>query len=212
MRSPFIWAIAIIANILVLVFLYASTSFAPQFMQNDDSKGIVLFAGELLAAIYYLNVYQVADFKLSWKNISSVPIQYYLLIVPSFLLLYAIDRLNRILADHWWHGPVAIPGKPTHVLVLLLLAGALCAPVVEEILFRGLLFSWLQKKMSLLGAIIVSALVFSVTHFNPAGFAMFTAAGVIFAWLTWKSRSLWPAIFLHMAWNAIAILYNYWVK
>lgn len=89
------------------------------------------------------------------------------------------------------------------------------APIVEEVLFRGVLFGTIRKKSKLF-AFIFSILVFAVYHvwsyivaykdlsyllaildYIPAGFAL--------AWVYEKSNNIWYCILLHMIINGIAV-------
>src|SRR5713226_5621018 len=98
MRRPFLWICAIVSFLLLLVVVYQYTPLAPKIMQSDDSKSIAILLNECFLAMYFLNAYETSSFKLSLANIQSVPISRYLLILPSFFLMYVIDKLNTMLA------------------------------------------------------------------------------------------------------------------
>ena len=81
------------------------------------------------------------------------------------------------------------------------------APVAEEFLFRGLLFTSLRASTGLWPAAIITGAVFGAIHVgsSPAGFLVPLAVfGVglclIYAW----TRSLYPCVALHAVNNAIA--------
>lgn len=96
------------------------------------------------------------------------------------------------------------------------LAFAVCvgAPLGEEFLFRGFIFGGLLPKIGVIGAALVSALIFGLLHFgNYAGdplevavasVIILTVLGVGFALLYWRTRSLVPAIALHAINNSLA--------
>lgn len=90
------------------------------------------------------------------------------------------------------------------VLPLFLFVGLL-VPLAEEVLFRGILYSWLRR-WGVPVAVAVSALVFGAFH--GLNFMLFGAAaiGVINALLYEKSGSLWPAIVAHAVNNALAAI------
>lgn len=97
-------------------------------------------------------------------------------------------------------------------LALSLLAGS----IVEEILFRGIIFTTLRRKWqsTLLGlhkAALVSACFFGMIHLLNIGTRSFPLVmaqslvvilpGYVYALITFYSKSLWPAIFLHWLTN-----------
>jgi hypothetical protein len=67
------------------------------------------------------------------------------------------------------------------VLYLVIVVGA---PIAEELFFRGLLLRSLARRFDDVAAIVVSALVFSLTHFKPAQIPGLFVVGTVFAVLT----------------------------
>jgi len=89
------------------------------------------------------------------------------------------------------------------------IGAALGAAIVEELIFRGLMFQAIDKLGGKLLAFIVTSLFFGVAHLGNAGatlwsaFAIALEAGVLLgAAFLWR-RNLWFAMGLHFAWNAI---------
>lgn len=86
-------------------------------------------------------------------------------------------------------------------------AMAISSSVFEELLFRGVLFRSVEAWFGSWAALVVSSLVFGLTHLlNPQGTlegALFIAveAGVLLAAAYMLTRKLWLSIGFHMAWN-----------
>ncbi len=92
------------------------------------------------------------------------------------------------------------------VLVAFVLCAVIGAPIVEEIAFRGMLFSSLCKSgVKPFISVIVSALIFSLFHFEPERIAILFAIGMVFGELRRRSGSLVPSIVAHIVNNAPAI-------
>jgi uncharacterized protein len=87
------------------------------------------------------------------------------------------------------------------------IAMALSSSVFEELLFRGVLFGAVEQWFGSWAALVVSSLVFGLTHLmNPQGTiegALFIAveAGTLLAAAYMLTRRLWLSIGFHMAWN-----------
>ena len=83
-----------------------------------------------------------------------------------------------------------------------------CVSVTEELAFRGALFRILEEKTGTYGAVVVSGLVFGGLHLVNKDATIWGAlsiaveSGLMFGALYAATRSLWPAIGLHFAWNA----------
>lgn len=79
--------------------------------------------------------------------------------------------------------------------------------VGEEILFRGVLFRWIDEKWGFPVALVVSGLVFGLVHWtNPggtlwAGIAIAIEAGLLLGAAYKWSGTLWLPIGIHWAWN-----------
>lgn len=84
-----------------------------------------------------------------------------------------------------------------------------CLPgVVEETLYRGILYSAFRKR-SILTGVVVSALCFGLMHmnFNQVMYAIYL--GVMFAFIVEATGSLVSTMILHMLFNAINTSYVY---
>ena len=81
---------------------------------------------------------------------------------------------------------------------------AFVTPLSEEIFFRGFVFRGLVPKIGPWMAIVVSACVFSVFHINFAVMIPIFITGLLFAWLYWRTGSLWASIGAHAGQNALA--------
>jgi uncharacterized protein len=86
-----------------------------------------------------------------------------------------------------------------------LLTIAVLAPLVEELIFRGLLYGWLAGRWGTIVAWIVSSLAFAAAHFEPAHIILVLPLGLWFGWLRRRTDSLWPSLVCHMINNGIAI-------
>ncbi len=86
-------------------------------------------------------------------------------------------------------------------------AGALLAPVVEEVVFRGaILRALLSSMQSKWGAICISAALFALIHFNPAQTPHAFLMGLLMGWLYMRAGSIVPGVVFHWANNTVAYL------
>lgn len=89
---------------------------------------------------------------------------------------------------------------------VLLIFLAIGAPLIEELFFRGLLFRALLGRMPVPFAIVVSAVLFALAHFEAVQLAGLAVFGVVLAYIAWRSGRLGMSIGAHMAFNAAAVL------
>lgn len=87
-----------------------------------------------------------------------------------------------------------------------LLAVCVLAPVLEEMLFRGIVLRGFLQRYSRATAIVGSAVLFGAVHLNMYQFMVGLVAGLILGWLYERTRSLIPCIALHGAYNTGATM------
>jgi CAAX protease family protein len=81
------------------------------------------------------------------------------------------------------------------------------APVLEELLFRGVLYGTLRLRLGTLPATIASGALFALAHgYGVVGFASVFASGVLWAMAYERTRSLLPGMLAHAASNVQATL------
>jgi membrane protease YdiL (CAAX protease family) len=97
-------------------------------------------------------------------------------------------------------------------LAVIVLGVCVAAPLGEEYFFRGTLQRGWATRMGPVTAIVFTGAVFSAFHLDPIGFPARWELGVLFGLLAWRSRSLWPGIFAHLANNLTSTLLYFTLK
>lgn len=107
----------------------------------------------------------------------------------------------------WALGDYAVIGVNYWTAMLAPLALSVGAGVLEEILFRGVIFRITEQWIGSWGALAVSSLLFGAGHLaNPhatltSALAIALEAGVLLGAVFMLTRRLWLPIGLHAAWN-----------
>jgi membrane protease YdiL (CAAX protease family) len=95
----------------------------------------------------------------------------------------------------------------TGLLVRDLFEATILAAFAEELLFRGILFRWIEEFGGSWAALIVTSALFGLIHIrNPnaswfSSFAIAMEAGLLLGGAYMLTRSLWAPIGLHASWN-----------
>ncbi|MBV8392676.1 MAG: CPBP family intramembrane metalloprotease [Alphaproteobacteria bacterium] len=103
--------------------------------------------------------------------------------------------------------------QPDALILSVVFLGIL-APIVEELVFRGLLYGWLEGRWSWRPAFWISSLAFAGAHYQwgAEGWDRLAYAlavlplGLLFGWLRRRSNSLVPSMAAHMANNSFAVI------
>ncbi len=144
--------------------------------------------------------------------------------VPAGMVVQVVVSLMMVPLIVWLfpdgapeQGVSAIAGQSKTILdqLAVFIAVAVAAPIVEEVIFRGMLLSVLARVMPKWPAIIVSGAVFGAVHLlDPNAIAVVPGLfviGVVLAWAALRSGDLSLPIALHSGINlfaAIGILYG----
>lgn len=103
---------------------------------------------------------------------------------------------------------ILAPISQGSILISMLTVG-IVAPIAEEFLFRGVIYNTLKKKISIKWTIIIQAILFGVFHGNLVQGTYATLLGLVFGYVTYKTKSLWPAIIMHMVNNLTANIVSF---
>lgn len=89
--------------------------------------------------------------------------------------------------------------------VWLFVVGAIVAPIVEEIFFRGFLFQGFRQKYGWMPALFLSSAIFGAAHLDPVSLIPTFVLGCVLAVVYHRSNSVWPGILFHAAINSFSL-------
>ncbi len=88
--------------------------------------------------------------------------------------------------------------------IMEILCIGIITPILEEIVFRGLIYTRLRRAMPVIAAQILSALIFGAAHMNWMQFIYASLIGFLMALLFEKYQSILPSILFHIAFNCFS--------
>lgn len=107
-------------------------------------------------------------------------------------MLVSVFHYGEFSSEVLWDNEVATNEQ----LVLMFISLVVVPAFVEELLFRGVIFSNLLP-YGKGTAIIGSAVLFGLMHRNIEQILYATVAGVVLAWIYWRTRSIWVCVLTH---------------
>lgn len=218
-------AIGVIAFALVVVFtalFLVLRALGVEGDAEDSPAGIaVLLIGQGLldviavavAAAFSLGKYGlrpsawgvVRPPRLRWGLVFGVLVACYVVLVAYGLIVNTLDiewlEPESNVPPSFFKYPTVVPLAVVLVIVI--------APLCEEMFFRGFLFRGLWSRFGLWPGIVASGFLFALIHFTgPSAIGLilpFTAIGVLFAWLAYRTGSLWNSIAVHFLFNSVSM-------
>ena len=86
------------------------------------------------------------------------------------------------------------------------IATCILAPLLEELLCRGMIQRGIARTHSPRTAILWSAFIFALIHLNPWQAIPAFVLGLLFGWVYYRTGCLWLTIFLHCLNNSLSTL------
>ncbi len=91
-------------------------------------------------------------------------------------------------------------------LFMEIVSAVIAAPILEELLFRGMIYARLRDLCSAKWAIIISAAFFGIFHGNLVQFVYAFIIGLMLAYVYEKLKTIWAPIVFHVGANLISVL------
>lgn len=92
-------------------------------------------------------------------------------------------------------------------LMVTLISTGLIGPIIEELMFRGIIYNELKNKYSNMKAILITTIFFAVIHMNIIQILYAFALGFILIFVYEKYKNIKAPIILHMASNMTTTLF-----
>lgn len=167
-----------------------------------------LIAIPILYLFYYLDKKKTRDMHMV---VSYVHLPLHLYIYSALLGVFACLSLNNFidlsgiinfspvyqeLADKVFGGNI----------IITFLTSVCMAPILEELLFRGLIYKRLRFVCKPIIAAAISSLAFGITHGNLVQFVYAFLAGMLLSYVYEKYKNIWAPILFHFCANFVSVL------
>ena len=127
----------------------------------------------------------------------------------SVIAAASLIMLTEALAEH-----LALPDNNIEIFYTIshtpigLLSIVFLGPVAEEVACRyGIAGSLIEEhKLPAWSVVVLSAIIFSLLHLNPAQMLVAFIMGLLLGWLYVITGSLWPSLLCHVFNNAVSVL------
>ncbi|MCI5855930.1 MAG: CPBP family intramembrane metalloprotease [Agathobacter sp.] len=90
--------------------------------------------------------------------------------------------------------------------VFQIIGSAILTPILEEMVYRGVIYARLRRDMGMLPAILLSALLFGIMHFNIVQFIYAFVLGVMLSLFMEKCGHFSAAVLGHVTVNLISVV------
>ncbi|MBD2715017.1 CPBP family intramembrane metalloprotease [Microvirga sp. STR05] len=178
------------------------------FALSESVSGILITVGSNLVLLAFLR-WKVGSRGQSLQ-LTGLRQMWLLAVLP--LLVFAFGMVLTLSSflhlPDWTHGAFEkLVQKPWITLPI----GVVVVPVLEELIFRGVLLQGLLRNYRPWIAIGQSSFLFGLVHFNPAQSLNACLIGMLLGWLYYRTRSLSVGIAVHALNNLLAFAAIIWL-
>lgn len=133
-------------------------------------------------------------------------------LIPAILLLALgltgfINTVLNLLPESWLNSYAEASDSLNYgSFPAMVISTGLCAPLLEEIMFRGLILSRLKKAMPAWVAILISSVLFGLAHGQILWFTYAAFLGVILCLVKERTGSILSTMLIHVIFNNLGTL------
>ena len=199
-----VYLIIQVASVYLLAWLYPYPGLVEQMSIE------LTIVGNCLCILAFALIFKFTDTPLSEKSyVNPFPSRFVLTMIIlgvsaayGVALILGMIQMSGILPEEWFNVQNdTYSDVMTASGVLQFFSVGLMAPLLEEILFRGLILGTLKQEMHPWAAILLSSLAFGAAHGTAISFIYATGIGILMGWLFVKFNSVLPSIVFHVAYN-----------
>ncbi len=121
--------------------------------------------------------------------------------IPVAELIPISDFMKRLFSD--------VRG---HYGIYHFIAMVIAAPILEELICRGIILDGLLKKYSPTKAIVISSIIFGLIHLNPWQFITALFGGLFMGWVYYRTRNLLLPITIHASINLFGFVSSQYIS
>ena len=198
--APVLFGFYIIASMLFSRIIYSNRITLPLWLNLIISQCILLIPALIYVLVMKIDIIKCIPYrkiKLS-DAVSSLLIGYCL--VPLVLL---INVISSVFATNYLNSSTTEISQYPFIIQLLLMA--FLPTIAEEFVFRGL-FYHSYRKNGILGAAILSGVIFGAIHLNINQFCYACVMGMVFALMVEITGSMFSSMLAHFAVNSYSII------
>jgi hypothetical protein len=180
---------------------------------GEMGKFLTGFLVQFLATIGFVYFFAVFLPRGRWKDLGirkARPGSYFrygviggiLLIIMVLVLGYVLKYFQPDLEPQYFEQMLRSATRIPNFIVILVV-GAILAPLSEELFYRGMLYPVFRKHLGPVWGAILAGLVFGLAHWDLWRTIPLALGGIGLCYIYEKSGSIWVSVLAHGVWNGV---------
>lgn len=218
----FLFFVALLVEVVAagVSLILLSLGVTHQFLPRDPAETsifllvnqAVLFAGIMLYLYLRMHLRYKAPFwsTLQWNPLEPLRVPRWLAYLGCIGGGCTLALVIEAVSEHLGKGvnmPIETFFKTRDTALALMLMSVLLAPLLEETIFRGLLYPVLARAWGIVSGIIVTGILFGLMHSYQLGgskahVALLIFVGIVLTWVRAGTRSVLSSFLVHVSYNS----------
>lgn len=199
-----ILSLIVVSGISLLWFFH---EYIPKPYPNSETYLLLVIYVIMLSVTAF--AYKSNNFTYLHKQIGfrQFKLKYSLIAIAIGLLIWVLDYLYQ---THTMNVDITIAAQEwtkNKNLTIAFATTVVFAPIIEEMLFRGIFLQTINKYLSRFWTALLVSSLFVLVHVSLIDSPPLFLAAIIYAWLTFKTNSIIPAIIAHIINNCFTYFY-----
>jgi membrane protease YdiL (CAAX protease family) len=198
-----------ITGLIVGLLKLQSLGYLDSFPINGFYKILIIYLVMITttAYVYKTRLLFAIHYQIGFRK---TKIKYLIIAIVTTLFIWSLDYLfqkhffpglaNQEALD-WYNNNKDVS------LFLSFLSVAVIVPIVEEMLFRGVLLKTVNHYMSKVMSVLMVSLLFVVVHYSFTQSITLLFAAILYGVLAIQSKSIYPSICAHILNNSLTFIY-----
>lgn len=203
-----------ISGILILGFiLFSPVSFTLRKLIGSEASFLIYYllaAGTTFWIICKIKKKKTGyiSFNISIENRRVIP---FIIIGAIFLYCGIVSPMTALVPMSETHKE-AFLNRGFQVGLFSILQSIIASPILEELIFTGIILDGLLKKYSPIKSILIYSLIFGLTHLSPTQFIVGFIMSLFSGWVYYKTKILTFSILIHFVYNLSSVLLKYFIN
>ena len=184
-------------SFIIFLFIYSFIGLPIDLIFHNGYNDVTYTIRRLIQLVmnimYILYVTRTNHINLSYRVIPQKLILY---IIILFALIFLYESTIDVLIEGVFTPDVASQSRESSIQALfnypvaLFIQVCISAPLLEEVLVRGVLFEILNERLSILWSVVITSLFFTLMHFDSYNTLFYIMISIVFSFIYIKTRSI----------------------
>jgi len=170
------------------------------------------FCIALLIVLFFMR-HDMKEHAVTRNQASSIPLSIFWAIFGIFLALFAQSIAVMIEQQMGIHAESANTQEILSIIKqvpLMIIVSSIIGPILEEVIFRKIIFGSLYKRFNFFISALISSVIFGLAHMEFVHLLLYSAMGFTFAFLYVKTKRIIVPIVAHVSMNTfVAVIQIY---